>query len=162
MPLVLGGHASPETRCLWCPSLVIRLGWPDRGDPPCAVADASGTSNYPDKLATPADAPQRTEGVNLARLGLKDLFITLAPGPRGPMLFSTLVLVCLAVRTQDNVVVGQSGKRGTPPHGSTHPDRHMTGMGGYEASPPLDVALGVAVACLGCGAAEVCCECRSL
>ena len=35
---------------------------------------------------------------------------SLVPGPRDPMRYSTSVLVCLAARTQDDVVRGQSGK----------------------------------------------------
>ena len=47
--------------------------------------------------------PQAVGGI-VARCGMRSLFITLAPGPRGPKFFSTSVLVCVAMRTQESEV----------------------------------------------------------
>ena len=43
--------------------------------------------------------PLLESGVDLVRCGMRNLFITSVPGPRDPMRFSTLGLVCVAART---------------------------------------------------------------
>ena len=69
---------------------------------------------------------------------MRSSFVTLAPGPRGPMLFSTSVLVCVATRTQESEVrngQSQRPKQGAPPALALVSGTASAGGGGFVSAP---------------------------
>ena len=102
----------------------------------------------------------RTVGLDRAMGGLESLFITLAPGPRGPMLYSAKVLVCVGLPTQAEMA-GWEAVRAHWHTAHLFPRANIAGWTspvgcGYEASPP--VACGrtgrTGALCSGCGVAQ--------
>ncbi len=72
---ILWGHASPETRCLQCPSTLSG----DRGDPPCASARRVFISRY--QLTTP---PGSRRGVDRCEVRPDPLVALVGSGHQDP------------------------------------------------------------------------------
>ena len=136
VPLTLGGHASPGTRCLWCPSPVIRLCWPDRGDPPCVMhVGIIHNCRKPDHRAL---ARGRGESCEVRPEGLVH---HVGPRTTGPQ-----AVVDVGFGLFGRTTNGRRGSGAVRVNSGHLPTVHasgspIAGIGGYEASPPFGCVL---------------------